>query len=235
MIIAATSDIHLPNNYQDFVMAVDRMRKKPDIFLVAGDVVDRGEVNEYDKFYNIIFGKFSCPIFSCFGNGEFHQMQDDLRKNYRDIRFLEDEAVSFTVGAGKVGIFGTTGSLDVPTPWQSANIPHIEDVYKRRVFEADRELSIMDAGFKILLTHYAPTYKTLEGENPKYFPSMGSSAYERVILDRRPSIVVHGHSHRGLRQAWLETVPIFNVSFPLNKEIVMIDTDKLRPGLSRFV
>lgn len=235
MIIAATSDIHLPKNYQEFVMAVDRMRKKPDLFLVAGDVVDRGEANEYDKFYNIIFGKFSCPIFSCFGNGEFHQMQESLRKNYKDIVFLEDESATAKVGGKTVGIFGTTGSLDAPTPWQSANIPNIEAVYKRRVLEADSALAAMDANFKIFLTHYAPTYKTLEGENPRYFPSMGSSAYESIILSRRPNIVIHGHSHRGTKQAWLETVPVFNVSFPLNKDIVIIDTDQLRPGLSRFV
>ena len=235
MIIAATSDIHLPKNYQEFVMAVDRMRKKPDLFLVAGDVVDRGEANEYDKFYNIIFGKFSCPIFSCFGNGEFHQMQDTLKKNYKDIRFLEDSSATVRVGDKTVGIFGTTGSLDSPTPWQSANIPNIENVYRGRVLETDSALSMMEADFKILLSHYAPTYKTLEGENPRYFPNMGSSAYESVILARRPSLVIHGHSHRGTKQAWLETVPVFNVSFPLNKDIVIIDTDQLRPGLSRFV
>ncbi|MBI4894809.1 MAG: metallophosphoesterase [Candidatus Aenigmarchaeota archaeon] len=235
MIIAATSDIHLPNNYQEFVMAVDRMRKKPDLFLVAGDVVDRGEANEYDKFYNIIFGKFSCPIFSCFGNGEFHQMQEDLRKNYRDIKFLDDSSAAVMVGSKTVGIFGTTGSLDSPTPWQSANIPNIEGVYRGRVLETDSALSTMEADFKILLMHYAPTYKTLEGENPRYFQNMGSSAYESVILSRRPSLVIHGHSHRGTKQAWLETVPVFNVSFPLNREIVIIDTDQLKPGLSRFV
>jgi Icc-related predicted phosphoesterase len=235
MIIAATSDIHLPKNYQEFVMAVDRMRKKPDLFLVAGDVVDRGEANEYDKFYNIIFGRFSCPIFSCFGNGEFHQMQEDLRKNYKDIKFLEDSSATLRVGAKTVGIFGTTGSLDSPTPWQSANIPNIENVYRGRVLEADSALSTMEADFKIFLTHYAPTYKTLEGENPRYFPNMGSSAYESVILARRPNLVIHGHSHRGTKQAWLETVPVFNVSFPLNKDIVIIDTDQLKPGLSRFV
>lgn len=235
MIIAATSDIHLPKNYHEFVLAVDRMKKKPDLFLVAGDVIDRGEVNEYDKFYNIIFGKFSCPIFACFGNGEFRQIQDELRKKYGDVKFLDDRVDTVRVGTQTVGIFGTTGSLETPTPWQSSNIPNIEKIYMERVEATDRALSKMVADFKILLIHYAPTHKTLEGENPRYFSSMGSRAYENVINKRRPSLVLHGHSHHGTKQAWIEAVPVFNVSFPLNKEIVIIDTDDLKPGLSKFV
>jgi len=235
MIIAATSDIHLPKNYQEFVFAVDRMRKRPDLFLVAGDVVDRGESKEYDKFYNVIFGKFSCPIFACFGNGEFRQMQEELKTTYRDIRFLDDKFDIVTVGGRTVGVFGTTGSLDEPTPWQKANIPNIEGVYKGRIQLTDKALERMRTDVRILLIHYAPTHKTLEGENPSYFSTMGSKVYENVIERHKPTLVVHGHSHRGQKQAWVGTTPVFNVSFPLNKEIVIIDTEQLKPGLARFV
>lgn len=235
MIIAATSDIHLPKNYQDFMFAVDRMRKRPDLFLVAGDVVDRGESGEYDKFYNIIFGKFNCPIFACFGNGEFRQMQEELKSKYRDIRFLDDRSDTVMVGGKKVDIFGTTGSLDEPTPWQKANIPNIESVYRGRLQATDRALERMNADVKILLIHYAPTHKTLVGENPSYFSTMGSNVYENVIERRKPTLVVHGHSHHGQKQAWVGMTPVFNVSFPLNREIVIIDTEQIKPGLAKFV
>jgi len=89
--------------------------------------------------------------------------------------------------------------------------------------------------FRILLMHYAPSYRTLEGENPNFYASNGSRAYENILLKQRPNLVLHGHSHRGKKMAWLETVPIFNVSFPLNKEIVIINTEDLKPGLSKFV
>lgn len=235
MIIAATSDIHLPKNYEEFVWAIDRMRKRPDIFLVAGDVVHHGEISEYEKFYNVIFGKINCPIFACFGNNEFQQFKDDVKRKYRDIKFLDDESDSVKVNGTTVGIFGTTGSLETPTPWQLANVPNIENIFKQRVELADKALQRMNASFKILLMHYAPTDKTLEGENPRFFSGMGSRIYENVINARKPNLVIHGHSHHGTKQAWIETVPVFNVSFPLNREIVIIDTEELKPGLAKFV
>ena len=64
---------------------------------------------------------------------------------------------------------------------------------------------------------------------------MGNQLYENVINNRKPNLVIHGHSHRGSRHAWIETTPVFNVSFPLNREIVVIDTDKIKPGIAKFV
>ena len=48
--------------------------------------------------------------------------------------------------------------------------------------------------------------------------------------------MITGHSHKGRKQAWIDTIPVFNVAFPLNKEIVLIDTEKdLKPGLEKFL
>jgi Icc-related predicted phosphoesterase len=95
---------------------------------------------------------------------------------------------------------------------------------------------ILHANVRILLIHYSPTYKTLEGENPLFYGSLGTNRLEQIIVNRKPTVVIHGHSHRGKKMAWIDTVPIFNVSFPVNKEIVVIDTEKdLKPGLTRFV
>lgn len=235
MIIAATSDIHLPKSYEEFVRSVDRMKKRPDLFLVAGDVVHHGETAEYDKFYNIIFGSFSCPVVACFGNNEFDKLRGEVRSKYRDIKFLDDQSEILKVDGKTVGIFGTTGSLDTPTTWQTANVPNVENIFKQRIDATDRALQRMQADYKILMTHYAPTFRTLEGENPRFFGGLGSQMYENIIRSRRPNLVIHGHAHGGIRQAWIETVPIFNVAFPLNKDIVLIDTDELKPGLAKFV
>lgn len=42
MIIAAISDIHSPRNFEPFVKSVDSMKMKPDMFLIAGDMIERG-------------------------------------------------------------------------------------------------------------------------------------------------------------------------------------------------
>ena len=235
MIIAATSDVHTPRYYNEFVIALEQMTIKPDLMLLAGDMVHRGEMVEYEKVYNALFGKASCPIIACFGNNEYQQLRDEVKQKFQEIRFLDDQSIMVDTGLMEIGIFGTTGSLETPTPWQKANIPDIEKIYQQRIELADKHLQRMKGMFTILLTHYSPTYRTLEGENPRFFSSMGNQIFENVINTRKPNLIIHGHSHRGTKQAWIGTVPVFNVAFPLNREIVVIDTDKLKPGIAKFI
>lgn len=236
MIIAATGDVHSPQYFEDLVRAIDRLTVRPDLLLLAGDMISRGGLDEYDKVCNTFFGKVNCPIVACFGNNEYQELREEIKKRHPDIKFLDDEAVVLDVGGKSVGIIGTTGSLDTPTPWQKKNIPDIERVYQSRIDLVDRLLQRLAVDLKIVLMHYAPTFKTLEGENPRFHTSQGSQKFEPIILKGRPDLVVHGHSHRGTKQAWLETIPIFNAALPLNQQIVCIDTEKdLKPGIAKFV
>jgi Icc-related predicted phosphoesterase len=236
MIIAAVADIHSPQYYDQFLTAVERMRVKPDLFLIAGDMINRGDVEEFDKVYNVLFGKIYCPIVACFGNNEFQELRARIRLKYPEIKFLDDESAVVQAGKNFVGIVGTTGGLDTPTPWQKKNVPNVEKIYQDRLNFVERSLSTLLTNFKIVLMHYAPTYKTLEGENPVFYSSMGSKAYERILIEKRPDLVIHGHAHRGTRKGWVETVPVFNVAISLNRGITIIDTEKdLKPGISRFV
>jgi len=236
MIIAATGDIHSPQYYEEFVKAVDQINVKPDLFLLLGDMVNRGRVEEYEKVCNVLFGKIHCPIVACFGNNEYQDVRDAIKKRYTEIKFLDDEGIILKIGMVSVGIVGTTGSLDEPTIWQKRNVPNIDRVYRERVSLVDRYLQRLMTDFKILMIHYAPTYKTLEGENSRFHPNLGSRMYEKALIDRKPDLVLHGHGHRGLKHAWVDTVPVFNVAFPINREIVIIDTENdLKPGITKFV
>lgn len=235
MLIAAISDIHLPKNSQEFMKALDRLAYKPDLFLMAGDMVDNGQIEEYDRLYNMLFGKIFCPIVACFGNNEFQDSRDKVKHKYREIKFLDDESCVVETAGTTVGVFGSTGSLETPTAWQKANVPNIEQLYHRRVLLAEKKLAEMNTGFKILLTHYAPTFKTLEGSNPSFFSGLGSRAFENVIIKERPNLAVHGHAHRGVSHAWIDSIPVVNVAFPVNKGIVLIDTEKNKSGLSKFL
>ena len=152
-----------------------------------------------------------------------------------NIHFLDDQSTILKIGSVGVGVVGTTGSLETPTPWQARNIPGIDRIYKQRLDFVERHLQHMKTSLRILLMHYAPTYKTLEGENPRFYSTMGWNVYENVIAQQKPDLVVHSHSHRGKKMAWVDTVPVFNVSLPLNQGVVIIDTEKLKPGLAKFV
>ena len=237
MIIAAVSDVHSPRWYEEFVRAVDRLRIKPDLFVIAGDMIERGNVAEYERVYNALFGKFNCHIVACFGNNEFDQVRQQLKAKFPDIKFLDDEGTILRIGNITVGVVGTTGSLDNPTPWQRENIPNIEKTFQERVNIVDRMMRRMrGVDFRILISHYAPTYKTLEGENPRFYGSMGSKMYETMLTDIKPTVVFHGHSVRGKKMDWVDTVPVYNVAFAVNREIVVVDTDKdLKAGITRFV
>ena len=115
---------------------------------------------------------------------------------------------------------GSTGSLERPTSWQKRNIPHISDIYRARI-ETVASLLRRDAEVKLLLTHYATTYLTLEGEARSGFPWMGTRRFESVISETRPSVVVHAHAHKGTPRANLDGIDILNVSLPLNRAIVL--------------
>jgi Icc-related predicted phosphoesterase len=237
MIIAAVSDVHSPRWYEEFVRAVDRLRIKPDLFVIAGDMIERGNIAEYDRVYNALFGKINCHIVACFGNNEFDQLRQQLKAKFPDIKFLDDEGTILRIGNLTVGVVGTTGSLDNPTPWQKENMPNIEKTFQERVNVVDRMMRRMrGVDFRILVSHYAPTYKTLEGENPRFYGSMGSKMYETMLTDIKPTVVFHGHSVRGKKMDWVDTVPVYNVAFAINREIVVVDTDKdLKAGITRFV
>jgi len=240
MKILATSDVHSPIFYQDFVRAINSISEgeKIDLIILAGDMVERDlidkEIEEYRKIYNSFFGKFFVPIVAVFGNTEFDEYRERIKNEINGIRFLDDQAFEIKIGNENVLIFGSTGSLDEPTKWQQSHIPNIRQIYKTRAEKARSYLKNY-SGFKILLTHYAPTYKTLDGENPHAYPSLGSLEMEKIILETKPNLVIHGHVHHGTKFAWVDTVPVFNVTFPLSKNLVIIDTEKLKPGLQKFI
>ncbi|MFH7882484.1 MAG: metallophosphoesterase, partial [Candidatus Aenigmatarchaeota archaeon] len=174
MKIACVSDLHSPQYFEDFVKTMDSFREKPDLFLIAGDIINRGRIEEFDKFFNVLFGKIFCPIVACFGNNEYPDLRKRLREKHKEVIFLDDESICLEISGIKVGIVGSTGSLDKPTTWQKKNVPDIEKIYEERVKLVDKLLAELKAEFKILLIHYSPTYKTLKGEREFFYPNLGS-------------------------------------------------------------
>ncbi|MBI2545123.1 MAG: metallophosphoesterase [Candidatus Aenigmarchaeota archaeon] len=236
MIIAATSDVHAPRFYEEFVRAVDRIDIQPDLFLLAGDMIDRGQIDWYHKIFNAFRGRFKCPIMACFGNNEYiPDMRNEIKEKFHEIKFLDDDATQFKLDFNVVSVVGSIGALDIPTNWQKAHIPDIEKVYQERINTVDRLLHRMVSNIRIVVTHYATTYKTLVGENSRVYGGMGSRMFEPVLINRKPTVAIHGHVHNGSKSAWVDHVPVFNVAFPLNREIVIIDTDKIKPGLAKYV
>ncbi|MEM5792933.1 MAG: metallophosphoesterase [Candidatus Aenigmatarchaeota archaeon] len=241
MLIAATGDIHSPINYELFIKSIDNLHISPHLFLISGDIVDRKSakdevtIKEIRKVSNAIFGKINCPIISCFGNNEFEQDWEKIIKSNPEIKFLQDESMVLEIEGNKVGIVGSKGSLDRPTIWQRKNLPDITNIYQKRVEKINELLLGLNVDYKILLIHYPPTYKILSGENPSYYPELACSSLERLIVETKVNLVITGHVHKGKKEVWINGTPVINVGLTLNNGIVVIDTEKLKRGLSRFL
>jgi len=150
LIIAAISDVHSPRHFEDFVKAIDHLDAldtKPHLFLIAGDMINRGEIEEYEKVSNVLFGKMNCPIVACFGNNEFTEQRDEIKRTVKNVKFLDDQSMILEFPIKEwdrkmsVGIVGTTGSLETPTMWQKSHIPNIDRIYQNRVDAIDGNLA----------------------------------------------------------------------------------------------
>ncbi|RLG46131.1 MAG: metallophosphoesterase, partial [Thermoproteota archaeon] len=83
-------------------------------------------------------------------------------------------------------------------------------------------LSSRRARYTVLVTHYAPTFLTLVGEDRRIWSRLGHPRLEAVIKRRAPDVVIHGHAHNGRRTASVGGVPVYNVALPLWRSLVEI-------------
>ncbi len=214
-----------------------RELKDLDLLLLAGDITDSSDIDAYGTVLAAIRKRSDVPIVAVFGNDEYEQDREELRRMY-DITFLDDERVDLNIDGRIVRIVGTTGALDRPTWWQRNNVPGIHEKYRKRVETVSSLLDREGCDLLILLSHYATTYHTLRGEKERAFPEMGSRAMESVLLEKRPDLSIHAHAHGGSRHTVVSkkqrtlddprggvAVPVWNVSLPLNKGITRFEIE----------
>nr|MDO8079998.1 metallophosphoesterase [Candidatus Freyarchaeota archaeon] len=223
MKIAAVSDIHSPKHLELLNKALSNIDLKSiDLFVLAGDLIYKGEIEEVDKVVEAI--RVDCPIVAVFGNEEYEHLHEDIRKKASGkIRFLEEETYVLESEGKTLGIVASKGSLDRPTFWQRKNIPNIWRIYNERREKVGKLVSELESDYKCLLLHYPPTYNTLVGENSSQYPELGCKKYEKLILSNKLDFVIHGHAHRGKSYAEVATTPIYNVALPLTERITIID------------
>jgi len=234
IIIASTADIHSPKYLEALKEAIKRVKDKPDIVLLAGDLINKGNVKWYAPTIEAISQLETERVVAIFGNEEYEETHDKLREEFGDvITFLDDEFVKFEIKGMSLGIVGTKGSLEQPTTWQERHMPGIKEVYENRIKKVEKLLRELDTDIKVLLMHYAPTFKTLFGEYRSIWPQLGHRGYEKVIEATRPDLVIHAHAHNGSKRAAMWNIEILNVSFPVWRDIVIVKLAK-RASLEQY-
>jgi Icc-related predicted phosphoesterase len=228
MKILAVADVHSPRYLDDFVNALSR-HTPPDLFLMAGDMINRGNIDEFTKILDAITtnlpGEF--PIIACFGNDEYTESRRKLKSIAKTkVVFLDEKSVIIEVDGIKVGIVGTQGSLDRPTTWQRRNITSIKRKFEQR---ADRALSLLKrlngkVDRRILLMHYSPCMETCEGEDARAFAWLGSKKFYSVIKSEQPDLVIHGHVHNSSQhEAFIDNTIVRNVAFPATGDLTALE------------
>ena len=217
--ILAVADVHSPRYLVEFVKALAH-HEPPDMFLFAGDMINRGNAEEYKNVLDTTEKTLGTdfPVIGCFGNEEYSEVRKDIVSIVGDRMILLDEKSYILESNGLiVGIVGTQGSLDKATDWQRRNIPSVKGVFERRAKRAASLLKKMKdkVDHRILLMHYSPCLETCEGEEVKAFSWLGSRKFYRVVVEHQPDLVIHGHVHNSTRhEVIIGSSLIRNVSLP---------------------
>lgn len=230
LLVAATSDVHSPRYLLEFIAALGRHRDacgRVRLFIFAGDMVEKGRVAALEPVVKAVRSSCrSARIVAVFGNEEYMDRETLFVERYKDVVWLNDNYMTLEYGGYRVAVYGTRGAIDRPTPWQRRNIPGIHRIYSERVSRLRETVSALrrKGYYVIVVTHYAPTRKTVEGEDPKIWPYLASTAMERAIEESKPNLVIHGHAHHARRlEALVGETLVVNVAFPARRDIVLLD------------
>ena len=233
MRIAAVGDIHGDEHLDAFARDLESLGHV-DLFLLAGDVTERNDIEAFARVARAVRSLVPAPTFAVFGNNEYGADHERYRAA-TDIRILDDEAVDVEIAGQTVRVIGSTGCLDRPTWWQRTNLPGIWREYEERARTLDRLLA--GSSFRILLTHYPPTYATMGAEKEEWRPELGSRKLESTLIRHLPDLAIHGHVHKGIPFAELRReqrsledfverrtfVPVYNVAYPVTRSIRVIE------------
>jgi Icc-related predicted phosphoesterase len=226
--ILATADVHSPRFLDEFKGSLPS-HEPPDVFLFAGDMINRGSAPEYETILDTLEEALgdSFPIIGCFGNEEYSEVRKEIVSIVGDrMLFLDEKSTILESNGLKIGIVGTQGSLDKATSWQRRNIPSVKGVFERRARRAESLLKKMDkkVDHRILLMHYSPCLETCEGEDDKAFSWLGSRKFYKIVMKQQPDLVIHGHVHNSIRhQAMIGNSVVRNVSLPAVGSIASLD------------
>ncbi len=228
MKILAVADVHSPRFLNEFTEGLKRV-SKPDVFLMAGDMIHRGRVEEIEGVLDAIEARLGTdfPIIACFGNEEYAEIRKSMVAIAGDrIDFLDEKSSIIEADGVKVGVVGTQGSLDKATNWQRRHIPSIKRIFQRRAARASSLLKNVrkKADRTVLLMHYSPCLETCIGEETKAFAWLGSRKFYKVVQKQQPDLVIHGHVHNSsTHEAWIGTSLVRNVALPAVGSLTELD------------
>ena len=213
--LAAVADVHSPRFLNEFRDAISRC-KMPDIFLFAGDMINRGKSSEYPKVLDAVESLGSdFPIVACFGNEEPVGCRDELRRITQDrVLFLDERHATFSISGEKVAIIGMSAGSIEPSRTQLTLNDNLRMAFETRAERLSQLLqkSHEQAKYVILLMHFSPL---LEGNSLEY-----SWWVSKALEKSSPTLIIHGHVHdRFKEKIEIGATVIRNVALPASGSV----------------
>jgi Icc-related predicted phosphoesterase len=204
--IAAVADVHSPRFLNEFKIALS-VCERPDLFLFAGDMINRGKADKYINVLDTLESQFGSdiPIVACFGNEDPLDLRDELLSMTKDrLTFLDEKSLTLNLSDSRITIVGmSTVSIDLRDPQT------IQTIFEERARQLSQLLqdASRSSDYVILLMHFSPLLET----NPAEF----SWWVSRAIENSAPNLIIHGHIHTSTRYiVEIGATTIRNVALP---------------------
>jgi Icc-related predicted phosphoesterase len=219
--VAATGDIHAgTESAAPIRAAVEHMRGRVDLLVVAGDLTQHGAIEEAEVVAREM-ASLGLPAFAVLGNHDYHQgAQAEICARMEDagVRMLEGDAAVCEVDGVRVAVAGVKGfgcgfEDACGTEFGEAEMKAFVHSARQSGEELARALVSQEADLHIALMHYSPIKDTLLGERLEISPFLGSYFLAHAIDESPCDVAFHGHAHRG--QEWGLSpggVPVRNVA-----------------------
>lgn len=221
--IAAVGDLHCTAKSSGAIGTLfTGLEDVADVLALCGDLTDYGRTEEARILVRELAG-IRLPIVAVLGNHDFESgVEDEIAAILREagVTVLDGEAheVAGVGFAGTKGFGGGFGrhSLD------SWGEPAIKAFVKEAIDEClklESGLSRLRTPSRVVLLHYSPIRATVEGEPVEILPWLGSSRLEEALNRYEPTVVFHGHAHRGQAAGVTQGgIQVYNVSLPLLRQ-----------------
>ena len=218
--VAAVGDLHCTKSAQGVLQPLfAKMGEAADLLLLAGDLTDYGTPEEARVLAREL-APLRIPVAAVLGNHDVESCKEaEVASILGDagVVMLDGDAVELA-GIGIAGVKGFGGGFGPRAlgAWGETTIKQFVHEAVNEALKLEAALARLRTPVRIVLLHYAPIQRTVEGEPPEIYPFVGSSRLEDPIERFSVSLVVHGHAHRGQLEGTTKSgVPVYNVSMPL--------------------
>jgi Icc-related predicted phosphoesterase len=218
--VAAAGDIHAGSAERDRVAeAFRRVEEQADLILLAGDLTQRGQVDEVRVVADAC-RRLSVPVVAVLGNHDWQSDRPaDLTRALAEagVVVLDRTHTILPVGGVSIGVAGVKGFVGgFGNQWANFGEPFFREAYAETTKDVDgleRGLAAIEpCALRIGLLHYSPVEATLVGEPERLWLVLGADRLAGPVRRHRPDLVVHGHAHHGSFQGEVDGVPIYNVA-----------------------